>query len=249
VVANRIFEILPILERPVDWGNVAAICRSADALVSAPTRPAPPRSTHQPQNPDLAAPPLLLSCPPASAPALALRPPKLTPTPGPAAAAGLRRPPHRVRPRRRAVQAVGAHLGRRRKVAGRAAARLHAGVPGAGAGGGVPRSGGGRAGGRGRGGRGGLEPSHGGGAGERAPRCGPRPQPRPCRGCSRPCLRRRACGGGWGGWAGEGWRGDRWQSGVGDEEAGRVRQMLAGGARPPRRGRFEASFCADHGLP
>lgn len=32
VIDQRCFDVLPILERPHDWGNVAAVCRSADAM-------------------------------------------------------------------------------------------------------------------------------------------------------------------------------------------------------------------------
>lgn len=32
VCAHRTFNVLPIVEHPYDWGNVAAVCRSADAL-------------------------------------------------------------------------------------------------------------------------------------------------------------------------------------------------------------------------
>ena len=32
VIDQRCFDILPIIERPHDWGNVAAVCRSADAM-------------------------------------------------------------------------------------------------------------------------------------------------------------------------------------------------------------------------
>jgi hypothetical protein len=42
----RIFDVLPILEQPCDWGNVAAICRTADGLVSPP--PSPPRPLFTP---------------------------------------------------------------------------------------------------------------------------------------------------------------------------------------------------------
>lgn len=32
VCNNRTFDVLPILEHPYDWGNVAAVCRTADAM-------------------------------------------------------------------------------------------------------------------------------------------------------------------------------------------------------------------------
>lgn len=32
VIDHRCFDILPVIERPHDWGNVAAVCRSADAM-------------------------------------------------------------------------------------------------------------------------------------------------------------------------------------------------------------------------